>query len=171
MSPTFHNVVELVLVALSTLFTLYCPSQFMFPAVTVICKHKWRYNANKICSDDIMSQWRAWRITFLFHVKSKILMAVSIKVMAFWYVMLCRLVNGYQHFRGSCCFNLQCRQRGQQVFLKNTGTHLQNYTESKSSSLFQLPIYIYCCSSYHMSIFMPLQFTDLLLKEITQQDG
>jgi hypothetical protein len=46
-----------------------------------------------------------------------------IKVMVFWDVMPCSLVDRYQHYGATCCLHLQERRWGHHV-LPNSGTYL-----------------------------------------------
>jgi hypothetical protein len=40
-----------------------------------------------------------------YHVGFEDLMAVSTKMVVFWFVALCSLVEVYQRFRGPCCLH------------------------------------------------------------------
>jgi hypothetical protein len=46
-------------------------------------------------------------------------MAVMFQVEVFWVWILCSVVEGYQHFRGPCCFHLQGEPEPQTIQCHN----------------------------------------------------
>ena len=50
--------------------------------------------------------------------------AVNIKITIKWDVMPCNVVDGYQHFEGTCCAQLQGRGVGVMVIIPKTIQHV-----------------------------------------------
>jgi hypothetical protein len=50
------------------------------------------------------------------NVRFEVLMMVKFHFKAFWVVMLCGVVVGYQCFRGPCCLHLHPEGGGRKVF-------------------------------------------------------
>jgi hypothetical protein len=63
----------------------------------------------------------------------------KVRAVIFWIVMYCSLAGGFQHLRKMYHLHLQCIWDGDNKFLQNLGTYLQDYHNPEGHKAKTLP--------------------------------
>jgi hypothetical protein len=89
-------------------------------------------------------------ILSLILVRFQVLTAASMKIIVFWDVAPCSLIEVYQRFRGTYCIHHHSPDDGGSKHLRNVGKFLPDYTAQhprrQPSSSFILFIFMWCNS-------------------------